>query len=126
MNVAIAVLALLAGSQPITSVPGPEIEVTEQKEVAYEALMGGQADRAIAQLEARLVQEPEDPALLINLGAAYAQLGRTERAAAAYEAVLDSSTRYDMELADGRWVDSRRVARMALRQLGSMPVVASR
>ena len=36
------------------------------------------------------------------------------RAAKAFEAAINSNTRYELELADGTWVDSRRAARRAL------------
>lgn len=121
-----ALLTALLAAQPMTSLPGPEIEMTEEKEVAYQSLVEGNPERALANLEARLLEEPNDPALLINLGAAYAQLGRPERAAAAYQAAIDSKTRYRLELSDGRWLDSRRVARMALSSLGTTTSLAKR
>ena len=125
MTISLIALALFT-TQAETSLPGPDLEITEQREVAYEELIGGDAERALAALEAQLLQDPEDPALLINLAAAYAQLGREERAAAAYQAAIDSQTRYELELADGRWLDSRRVARMGLSELGTTVSVASR
>jgi cytochrome c-type biogenesis protein CcmH/NrfG len=123
---ALAMLAAMVAAQSATSLPGPDIQLIEQKQVAYEALVDGNAERALADLEPRLVQEPEDPALLINLGAAYARLGRSEMAAAAYQAAFDSRTRYHMELADGRWLDSRRVAQMALNSLSPTTRLARR
>jgi len=123
---AFTILAAMLAAQSATSLPGPDIELVEQKQVAYDALVEGDAERALADLEARRVQEPEDPALLINLGAAHAQLGQAERAAAAYQAAIDSKTRYQLELADGRWIDSRRVARMAMDSLGPTTTLARR
>jgi Flp pilus assembly protein TadD len=120
-----ALLAVLA-AQSATSLPGPDIELTEQKQVAYEALAEGNVDGALEHLEARRIEDPQDPALLINLGASYARLGRDGEAAAAYQAAMDSQTRYRLELADGRWLDSRRAARMALSTLGSPTTLASR
>ncbi len=125
MAVSILALALLA-AQPGTSLPGPDTDLVTQKEVAFETLTQGHSERAAAELEQRLLDEPEDPALLINLGAAYVQLGREERAAAAYQAAIDSRTRYHLELADGRWLDSRRAARIALQALGTRATVAAR
>lgn len=120
------ILAVMALSAPETSLPGPDIRLTEQKQVAYEALVEGANDRAAADLETRLRQEPGDPATLINLGAAYARLGQRERAADAYRNAADSRTRYSLELADGRWVDSRRAARIALTSLGAPTTLARR
>lgn len=124
--IASVILAALLAAQPETSLPGLDLEMIEHKQVSYDALVNGETERAIAALEARLLEEPADPALLINLGAAYAQAGRPERAAAAYRAAIDSPTRYQLELADGRWLDSRRVARMALESLSSHGELAAR
>ena len=112
--------------QPLTSVPGPEIVMMEQKDVAFEALSSGNVVQALADLEARLPQDPSDPALLINLGTAYAKSGKTERAAAAYRAAADSQTRYRLELASGRWMDSRSAARRALASLERVGMFAAR
>ena len=89
----------------------------EQHEVAYDALAAGEAREAVANLEALRAENPGDPALLINLGSAYAQLGDVARAEACFREAADSETRYQLELADGSWVDSRRAAQTALRQL---------
>lgn len=90
---------------------------TESHDVAYETLASGEARQAITNLEALREQNPGDPALLINLGSAYAELGDTETAAQYYREAAESDTRYQLELADGSWVDSRRAARTALRRL---------
>jgi cytochrome c-type biogenesis protein CcmH/NrfG len=121
-----ALVTALVAAQPATSLPGPDIELTEQKQVAFETLVDGDTERAIEHLEARRLQEPEDPALLINLGASYARLGRPDQAAAAYRAAIESETRYRLELADGRWLDSRHAARMALATLQVAPTLAQR
>ena len=89
----------------------------EQREVAYEELSAGEARAAVAALEALRAENPGDPALLINLGSAYAAIGDVESAEAAYREAEASDIRYQLELADGSWVDSRRAARTALRAL---------
>ncbi|MCL6250371.1 hypothetical protein M3P36_04815 [Altererythrobacter sp. KTW20L] len=89
----------------------------EQREVAYDALVTGEARAAVEALEALRADNPGDPALLINLGSAYAALGDTARAEAAYREAATSDIRYQLELADGSWTDSRRAARTALRAL---------
>lgn len=89
----------------------------EQTDAAYEQLAAGEARAAITRLEAALVENPGDPALLINLGSAYAETGDLDRAATAYRAAADSEDRYRLELADGQWVDSRTAARRALQTL---------
>jgi uncharacterized protein HemY len=108
------VLAALTAAAQLTSIPGAEPTTIEQHEVAYEEIAAGKADEAVRAIEARLATDPDDPALLINLGAAYARKGDNARAAQAFQAAIDSDTRYDLELADGTWADSRQAARRAL------------
>jgi uncharacterized protein HemY len=111
------VLAALAAAAQLTSTPGAEPGGIEQHEVAYEAIAEGRADDAIRTIEAELANNSDDPALLINLGAAYARHGDSERAAQAFQAAIDSDTRYELELADGTWTDSRQAARRGLETL---------
>lgn len=117
--------AVMVG-QPITSIPGPDIRITELRDVAYEELATGQTEAALDVIQAELTARPGDPALLINLGSTYLRLGRVAEAQAAFTAAEASSTRYDLELADGRWVDSRRAARLAQADLATRPMLALR
>jgi cytochrome c-type biogenesis protein CcmH/NrfG len=105
----------LADAENVAVLGAPE--GVEQQDVAYDALAAGEAREAVANLEALRAENPGDPALLINLGSAYAQLGDLARAEACFREAADSETRYSLELADGSWVDSRRAAQTALRQL---------
>ncbi|RIV88176.1 hypothetical protein D2V17_08130 [Aurantiacibacter xanthus] len=89
----------------------------QHRDAAYEELTQGETDAAIARLEANLAQNPEDPALLINLGSAWAVRGDKDKAAGYYRAAARSDVRYQLELADGEWIDSRAAARLALRTL---------
>lgn len=113
---AIAATAALLAAQASTATP---IESTgvETREVGYETIAAGEARAAIAQLEAARAENPGDPALLINLGAAYAAVGEFELAQQAYREAIASKERYELELANGDWIDSRRAARMALLSL---------
>ncbi|KLI62996.1 hypothetical protein [Aurantiacibacter marinus] len=86
----------------------------ETVDVAYEELSEGDAEAAVVQLEAELAEHGGHPALFINLGSAYARLGNVDRAEFYYRAAQDCDEEYQMELADGRWMDSRDVARLAL------------
>lgn len=108
------ILSALVAASPITSTPGPELQIEEQRDVAYEQLSTGNTKEAVASLEESLRKDPRDPATLINLGTAYAQLGESQRAQQAFRAALTSNTRYQLELADGSWADSRVTARRAL------------
>ena len=89
----------------------------ESKELAVEALEKGRAAQAIVALEQRVEKSPEDPALLINLGIAYAQAGVTNAARAMFERAAASKDRVELETAEGRFTDSRLLARRALGML---------
>jgi Flp pilus assembly protein TadD len=89
--------------------------------VAYETLRAGQTDDAIRALQASSDLSPRDPSRLINLGSAYARLGQMEEAAAMFRAAATSPIRYDLELADGSYMDSRWAARTALARLAARP-----
>lgn len=86
----------------------------ETRDVAYEELVQGDAEGALAELEAALAENPGDPAILINLGSAHSALGNLERAEFYYNAARSSSETYQLELANGRWMDSREAASLAL------------
>lgn len=123
---AMLVLSALVAAHSITSVPGPEPVTTEIKEVAFESLIEGRAEEAIRTLEAQKANEPNDPAVLINLGTAYAKTGQIAKAEAAYQAAMASRVGYQLELADGRWTDSRSAARLGMRSLRENVTLASR
>jgi Flp pilus assembly protein TadD len=89
--------------------------------VAFDELRSGRTEAAITKLQADNALSPRDPSRLINLGSAYARLGRDAEAAAMYRAAMASPIRYDLELASGEYMDSRWAARMALTQLESRP-----
>jgi Tfp pilus assembly protein PilF len=91
--------------------------------VAYAALRDGKPQDAVAQLAPSSRLAARDPSRLINLGTAYARLGRSDEAEAMYRAAADSPIRYDLELADGRYMDSRWAARIALAGLQTKPRV---
>lgn len=102
MPAGFAIALLLAAGAPAA---------TEGTDVAYEALLDGQHQAAIVQLENS--DQAEDPAVLINLAAAYAAEGRFADARAAYERAA-LADRYELETTEGNWVDSRVLARRAL------------
>ncbi len=113
MFTAAALFAIQAG----VAVPPPQSETLQTTDVAFEAIAAGHNAEAISALQDRLAENPGDPALLINLGTAYQRSGDSQRAAAAFQAAVDSGTRYQLELADGSWVDSRHAARLAMQSL---------
>lgn len=116
MVVTLAMSALLlTQSGSIAAIEEPQ--TAETTEVAYEELTDGKAAEAVRNLEALLLDNPGDPAILINLGSAYAEQGQLERAAGFYAQAAESDVRYRLELADGSWADSRLAARRALEQV---------
>src|SRR5690606_31487925 len=104
---------LLAQAGPAIGSEG----VCEQREAAFQELTTGENANAIARLQAALEQTSGDPALLINLGTAYSREGRFDEAREAFRGAMESEDRYRVQLADGSWEDSRRVARLALDSL---------
>lgn len=95
-------------------------------ETAYKELSEGQTTAAIAEMEIMRAKQAQDPALLINLGTAYAQLGMISSAREAFTEAKNMRERVELELADGTWVDSRRIARKALSQLDRQASLAMR
>ena len=92
--------------------------------VAYDELQAGRNAAAVDKL-AHSAIDARDPSRLINLGTAYARLGQAADAATAYEAAIASPIRYDVELANGNYMDSRWAARTALANLnGGKPLLA--
>ena len=89
--------------------------------VAFDEMQTGRTDAAIAKLQADNDLSARDPSRLINLGSAYARLGRHAEAAAMFRAAITSPIRYDLELANGAYMDSRWAARTALARLENNP-----
>lgn len=86
-------------------------------DVAYETLAAGNARAAAEAIEANPALSADDPARLINLGVAYAMEGDRARARAMFERAAASDQRFDLEVASGEWVESRRLALKALAAL---------
>ena len=116
MAVSLFLLPVVLAQAPVI-VSGRSAAAEDRVDVAYAELSRGQAEEAAAKLERDRQLEIDDPAKLLNLGAAYARLGRTGEARDLFAAAVMSPNRYDLELADGRWMDSRRAARLALELL---------
>lgn len=85
--------------------------------IGYEALVRGDNERAVSQiLESEQVSR-HDPAKLLNLGRAYARMGRMDEASAMFAAAMQSRDNVDLVLADGRVMNSRDAARKAYASL---------
>jgi hypothetical protein len=110
-----AATLLFAGLMLAQAAPAITVEAQPRiDEVGYQALSAGRPDLAIERIAADPVMSTSDPAALINLGTAYARTGDHAAALNRYRAALTSRDRYDLELADGRWLDSRQAARLAI------------
>lgn len=114
--IAAAALAGLAGAAQAQS--QQEIGYAEGA-LGYGALVEGNAEDALVQLRMSEASLAGDPAHLINMGAAYAQLGRYDAAAEMYRAALEADEHFDVVLAGGEVTNTRDAARRALRDLGS-------
>ena len=117
MSVTAFAIALIAAT-PLAGVPAAPIHtLAAEPELAAQPLAAGRAQQALATLEQASAADPEDAAVLINLGIAYAHLGDEAQARAAFERAVASETVIELETADGTSIDSRRLARKALKML---------
>lgn len=113
----------------LAQAPVPVVTVEanlDRVDVGYAELMDGRPKAAIERIEANPGIAPDDPAANINLAAAHARLGHVAMAQRHYIAAISSRTVYDVELADGRWMDSRRAARLGVEALAKGTVLALR
>lgn len=114
----IAGAMILAQSAALPSGDSQEIEVLpSESQVGYEALMAGDNERAIAEIEGNSSLAKDDPARLINLGIAHANSGDEQRARKMFDAAVMSADQMELETSTGDWIYSRAIARMALRML---------
>lgn len=115
--------ALLTQAPVLVTAPMPGVSSSE---VGYGELVAGHPEAAIARIESNGLARAGDPLALINLGTAYKMLGRKDEAQRMYRAAATSDQRYDVELANGRWIDSRRAATIAIAKIGRDEVLALR
>jgi Tfp pilus assembly protein PilF len=88
--------------------------------LGYDALVAGQNELALQQLEAAEKVDANDPARLINLGQVYARMGRTGDAARMFTAAMQSNRSFDLVLANGAVINSRDAADQALQNLNNL------
>lgn len=108
--------ALLAQVAAPVTVVGTD---SDHIDVGYEQLAAGRNSEAVDHIRASRLDAKGDPAALINLGTAHARLGHRNAAMSYYQAAIATPERYDLQLADGSWMDSRRAARTAIRYLST-------
>ena len=117
MNLTVFAVALLAASAPAAAAPASFATTAAAPDLAVQPLVTGDAEKALATLEKASAANPHDPAVLINLGIAYAHSGDEARARAAFEQALACHEVVELDTADGNATDSRRLARKALKML---------
>lgn len=117
MSITAFAIAMIAAT-PLAGSPAVNLQQTQQGSgLAAESLAAGQQDEALAILIRAHEADPSDPAVLINLGIAYAHQGDDVRARAAFEKALAIAEPMELETASGDVTDSRRLARKALKML---------
>ena len=89
----------------------------EPVDVAFAELSVGENIAAIERIEQNAELDSDDPARLINLGIAQARQGDDIQARTMFTAAARHNDRYQLETAEGAWVDSRDLARRALAML---------
>lgn len=94
------------------------VSVVPDRGLAASALLARDYDRAAQKLQAIWPDTINDPARLINLGNAYAGMGRTSDAREAYEAVRHVPDMM-LVLADGTEESARSIAQRAAGRLSS-------
>lgn len=119
------ILAALLAAQ--SAAPAVLVEARgDRVDVGYSELAAGQPQAAIERIQTNRAVDANDPAALINLGAAHARMGDLANARAILSAAVANPDRYELQLADGRWMDSRRAARLAMSQLQNGQTLAVR
>ncbi|MEM6907941.1 MAG: tetratricopeptide repeat protein [Pseudomonadota bacterium] len=117
MTLALTMALLIAANPGAASDQVATAKPTKTSNLGAEALASGREADAIVALEQLRENNPADPALLINLGIAYAHRGDEDRAQQMFEAALSSRDVIELETASGSITDSRRLARKALTML---------
>lgn len=113
----VAVALALVAASPLPAAPAPAFRLADAPELAVQPLAAGRAAQAIATLEKASAADPQDAAVLINLGIAYAHAGDDARARAAFDRALACDEVVELSTADGTATDSRRLARKAIKML---------
>lgn len=110
--------AAMLAATPIGAAAEPAAMLREpDAALAAHAISSGRDSEAIAALEEQREASPNDPAVLINLGIAHAHQGNDEQARAMFKAAMASRETVELETANGRAIDSKRLARNALSML---------
>lgn len=116
--IALAVFAATPLAAPTAIIPAASLQSSGAAgDLAAQPLAAGRAEEALVALQRASTANPDDAALLINLGIAYAHQGDDAQARSAFKAALACDDVVELSTADGTATDSRRLARKALRML---------
>jgi Tfp pilus assembly protein PilF len=115
-SILIAVTLASAASAGLAQTERSEIGY-ERGALGFEALMANDNERALRQLLSERSIPRSDPARLINLGRAYARLGNVDKARESFEAAANCRDDFDLILSDGSIINSRKAAKIAIRNL---------
>lgn len=115
---ALALMTAAAAQTPAATLP-------QEPQLSAEILVAGDAAEAVTRLEREAAFTPYDPAILINLGVAYAQAGDAANAREAFKAAAAASETVQLVTASGDQTDSRTLARRGLRMLESGALAAA-
>lgn len=114
MSVTLLALSLMGAAAPAAATPAA---AAAEPMLAADILVAGRHGEAIKRLERELSFEPWNPALLINLGVAYAEAGDVARAREALRDAAGASRPMQVVTLDGTQTDTWTVARRGLRIL---------
>ncbi len=114
----IALIVLAAAPFALTALPA-QAQSRNGDPVASAAIFDGNFSQAEQQLSARLRLDPDQPELLLNLAAVYAQTGRTSQARALYIRVLQQRD-VEMDLSADRVSTSHVVANKGLQYIRTL------
>jgi Flp pilus assembly protein TadD len=109
-------LALTLGASA-QGAAAPAQGIAWPSDLAVAPLLARRSEEAIAILEQSHRSDPEDPAVMINLGIAYAQSGKEAEARTLFSAALAKRAEFDLAISNGQVTDSRQLARRAIRML---------
>lgn len=114
------ILALSAAGMSFGIIAAPAYAANgdEDLQAVASQIMARDYVGAEAQIAAMGPEASSDPALLINLGNAYAGMGRRADAQLAYRAALKADPNAELDMADGSVKTVRAVANTAIQQLG--------
>ena len=115
-------LANAAAPFALTALPA-QAQSRNGDPVASAAIFDGNFSQAEQQLSARLRLDPDQPELLLNLAAVYAQTGRTSQARALYIRVLQQRD-VEMDLSADRVSTSHVVANKGLQYIRTLQLSA--